>query len=402
MATAGTIRFGVIAVIIGLLGPYLYERYQILARFYSNAPERLPRINALQSYEVKFADRVRSCEEALLIQSAGLAILACDRGRERWNNVMGFSVPGPVPSGELYLYDYKNRNTADNESLKRFEIQDYEPGEDFHSLGLAYDESSSTLFVANHRHDGPRVELFRLDIDGLNAKHLRSIEHDLIHGPNAIVLRNSHEFFVTNDHHFLQKDSRLLSHAETYLALPLGTVVHVDISDTDSVKANIVARLPFANGIELLNKTTLAVASTSQAEVRLYNINDKEKPGSVPTLSYQTAIKVPFNVDNLAVSSDGRLLMAGHPHPPSLTKFASTRYICNDVSELAKADIVIQEYCKTGQSCSWASEWTEEGGVEHLYADTEYPTSATAAYDAERKVGIIAGLYAKGILVWRN
>lgn len=55
---------------------------------YKNAPGRLPEINTFRSYEIKFADRVRSCEDVLILESRGLAILACDPGRERWNTVM--------------------------------------------------------------------------------------------------------------------------------------------------------------------------------------------------------------------------------------------------------------------------------------------------------------------------
>jgi arylesterase/paraoxonase len=282
------------------------------------------------------------------------------------------------------------------------ELVDYEPGEDFHSLGMAYNETSSTLFVANNRHDGPRVDVFKLDFQASKAKHIRSIQHPLIHGPNSIVMMNSNEILVTNDHRFLMSKSRLLSQLETYLALPGGTVVHVDLSDPNTVDVNIVAKVPFANGIEMLNDSTIAIASTSKRAVNLYTITRSEQPGSPPTLTYQSRFRVPYHVDNLSRSSDGRLLMAGHPHAPSTAKFGKTRYVCNDPSELARADLTMQEYCKTGRATSWASEWTEAGGLKHIYADTEYPTSATAALDAEKKIGIIAGLYAKGILVWRE
>lgn len=302
----------------------------------------------------------------------------------------------------MYLYDYKDAATADVDALKRIELVDYQSGDDFHSLGMTYDEPTSTLYVANNRHDGPRVDLFRLDMKALQAKHIRSIRHDLIHGPNAIVLKNSHEFFVTNDHYFLMAKSRFLSQLETYLAFPLGTVVHVDIADPDVVKASIVARLPFANGIEMINGTTLAVASSNKAQVQLYTVDSNNEAGSSPSLTYHSAIKAPFHVDNLSLSADGRLLLAGHPHMPSLTKFAKTRFICNNPDELLDADEATQEYCKTGQTGSWVSEWTEHGGLKHLYVDTEYPTSATAVYDSGRNVGIVAGLYAKGVLVWRD
>lgn len=67
---------------------FVYDHVDTLTSFYRNTPERLPRVNAAKSYEIKFADRVRSCEDAFLIEKEGLAILACDAGRERYNTVM--------------------------------------------------------------------------------------------------------------------------------------------------------------------------------------------------------------------------------------------------------------------------------------------------------------------------
>ena len=175
------------------------------------------------------------------------------------------------------MYDYKYTSLSDEEALRPLKIVGYSPGEDLHALGLAFDEASSTLFVANHRHDGPHVEMFKLDLAALTLTHLHSIQHPLIRGPNSIALINDHEFYVTNDHHFLVAEQRILHMLETYLALPLGTLVHVDISPlrkdpAAAVDAAVVARIAFANGVEFINETTLAVASTSSASIHLYNV----------------------------------------------------------------------------------------------------------------------------------
>ena len=39
-------------------------------------------------YEIKFADRVRSCEDVILLEDRGVAVMGCDPGRERYNTVM--------------------------------------------------------------------------------------------------------------------------------------------------------------------------------------------------------------------------------------------------------------------------------------------------------------------------
>lgn len=312
------------------------------------------------------------------------------------------------------------------------------------------------------------------------ATHVRTITHPLIHGPNSIAAVSGDEFFVTNDHYFLARDWPWLSLLETYLAPPTGTVVHVKLGarsrnsnskndddddngedkDGDSkkaVQAKVVARLPYANGIELLDETTLAVASTTNAAVYLYTItspDDGKKPSSGstggssvhPRLSYTgTKVSLPFLPDNLSTTTTTTittdkskqheaqkdtkkkkkklLLIAGHPHAPSTTRYAKTRHVCNDPLELALANAEQAAFCADvggrNRATSWVSLWDwqaavaagsvdgkgkgdGEGVVRHLFSGTEYPSSATAARDGERGVGIVAGLYARGILVWRE
>lgn len=263
---------------------------------------------------------------------------------------------------------------------------------------MAYDEESSTLFAANHAAAGPRIEVFSLDLDRLVATHAGTIQHPLIHGPNSMALVSSRELYVSNDHYFLARQSTLLARTESFLGLALGTVVHVKLSGdkpADVQEARVVARAAFANGVEMLNSTAVAVASTSRSAVYLY---ERRPDGS---LTYRSSVPVPFLPDNLSLHG-GKLLIAGHPHFPSLVKFTVTRHVCNDASELAKADEAMRKYCTAGKATSWVAEWSEADGLKSLYTGTEYPTSVTAARDSKRGVGIISGLYAKGILVWRD
>ncbi|KAI0107768.1 putative paraoxonase [Nemania sp. FL0031] len=401
-----SLRTITLTIALALLAPFAYDRAEVASLFWKNAPHRLVKVNTFASHEIKFADRIRSCEDALLVESEGLAILGCDPGRERWNTVMGVFLPEPVESGGLYIFDYKDAKVSDDEALKQLKFVDFKFQSDFHSLGMAYDESSSTLFVVSHRHDFPTIEMFKLDLSAYTATHLHSIQHPLIRTPNSIVLINEHEFYLTNDHHFLIRDYPIINQLETNLGFPGGSIVHVDISPvlkdlTAPVQANVVARLPFANGIELLNSTTAVVSSSSKSRVYFFSVSNTELSGP-PKFTRVSDFKVPFSPDNLSVSKDGALLIAGHPHIPSLVQFARTRHICNSANEFAKADADMKETCGALAAPSWAAKWTEERGLETLYADVEYPSSATAARDSDRKVGIIAGLYARGILVWRE
>lgn len=317
----------------------------------------------------------------------------------------GIFLPGPIPSAEIFAYDYTDASAPDSTTLKKFEIQGYEPGADFHTLGIAFDEATSTLFVTNHRKDGPTVELFTLDLAAFIAKHFRTIRHPLLHGPNALALINSRELLVTNDHYFLIEEYPALAEVETYLGLPLGTVVHVDISALVSdpigdVKATVVAHVPYANGIDFLNSSTLAVASTTKPAVYFYDVQ-KPEAGGVPSLTYKSLVRIPYFIDNVQAAQDGALYVAGHPHPPSLNKYSSTRSKCN-APDLASAEAAVREECETTQAFSWVQKWTEEKGLEDLYVGADFPTSCTAAFDSKRNVGVVSGLYAKGVMVWRE
>ncbi|KAK8093034.1 hypothetical protein PG999_014621, partial [Apiospora kogelbergensis] len=396
----------ILTVAAALLAVAVYSRIPLIQTFYYNHPDRLVEIDNIGPYEIKFSDKIRSCEDVILIESKGVAIVGCDAGRERWNTVMGIFVPGPAPGAELYVYDYKEPD--DDKSLTRLQIEGYAPGDDFHTLGIAFDEDSSSLFVANHRRDGPRVEVFHLGLESYTLRHVHSIQHPLIHGPNAIHPVNSHEFYVSNDHYFLAAEHRTLSMLETYSGIPTGTLVHVDMSPllkdpASPVDAEVVARCAFPNGVEFVNETTLVVASTNRASIRLYSVTPPT--GSAqrhPTLSFSSSIQLPFLPDNLSKASDGTLIIAGHPHAPSLAKFTATRHVCNSPEERAKAEPVVRESCEKWKAGSWVAQWSQAEGVKHLYVGTDFPTSSTAVHDLKRKTGIVSGLYAKGLLVWYN
>lgn len=60
----------------------------VLQLKHDNDPLRFIKLNTFKSHQIKFADQVRSCEDVLLLEERGLALMACDPGRERWNTVM--------------------------------------------------------------------------------------------------------------------------------------------------------------------------------------------------------------------------------------------------------------------------------------------------------------------------
>ncbi|KAH7178013.1 hypothetical protein DER46DRAFT_621729 [Fusarium sp. MPI-SDFR-AT-0072] len=384
--------FGIL--LIGLIASLVYERINLIQTFYQNAPSRITKVNNIGKYEVKFQDQIRSCEDVLLIEEYHLAILACDPGRERHNTVMGIFAGNVTNNAELWAYDYTITDGTDAESLKRIKLAGFPHASDFHTLGMAFDLETCNLFVVSHAIAGSRIELFNLDIGSLAASYVQTVQHPLINAPNSIASINGHEFYVTNDHYITKKQSFLLSNLETYLGPPTGTVVHVSLKDSD-IDVKVVAWVPFANGIEILNSSTVAVASSSRAAIYMFNASD------ATTFKETSRIKLPFLPDNLS-GSGGKLMIAGHGNMPALAKFTQSRRFCNDPFEYERADPTVKESCVKVKAVSWISEWSESEGLRHLYVDTEYPSSSTAVKDAGKGVGIISGLYAKGILIWRD
>lgn len=304
--------------------------------------------------------------------------------------------------GGLWAFDYTSANVSDVSSVSPIVLEDFPSGEQqFHPLGIEYHAPSNTLFVANHHSTGARIETFTLDLSSPSkpiAKHKRSIINSHIHAPNAIAAINENELYITNDHYFLIHNRRFLAQLETFLALPFGSVVHIDLT-TDTVKK--VARVSFANGAVVMNGgTTLAVSSTTKVAVYLYDIDPKTR-----ALTLKNEVRVPFFPDNLNVALSKKnknaetLLIAGHPHPQSLSAFARSRFLCRSEAGKEAENVA---YCSKLVAPSWVASWSEKDGLKDIYVGTDFPSSCSAAKDDDRNVGIATGLYADGILVWRE
>ncbi|KAL4938888.1 hypothetical protein BDV06DRAFT_231469 [Aspergillus oleicola] len=391
-------RLAIAAVLLAISFPYLQGRQYALSLILNNKPENLLEINKFSTSSLKFANKVRNCEDGVIVQEDGFAILSCDPGRDLWNTVMGTFYPRRevIPNGGLWAYRYgldsDLSKDGDEGVLVKIEFEDYPVPFSFHPLGVEYHRDTATLFVCNHHIEGSRVDVFTLNLEAKEpvAKHKRTIIHPLLPGPNSLIALSESELYVTNDHYVLRKDFPVLSLIETYAGIPGGTVAYVNLANED-LEVKTVARGAFMNGITQLNESTLAVAVTASAEVRLYT---KEADNS---LTQVNAIKVPFMPDNISTDKDGALLIAGHPHPPSLEKTVHARRECIGV------DGVVPQECWKSTAPSWVARWEAGKGLEDLYVSSKgFGSSATAAKDTGRNVGMITGLYENGILVWKE
>lgn len=154
----------------------------------------------------------------------------------------------------------------------------------------------------------------------------------------------------------------------------------------------VVARVPFANGVEALNEMTVAVASSSKAGVYLF-----ERAAGDFSLALKKVVRTPAAVDNLATESDGTLLLAGHPFAIGLMKVSKGRPGCEPGSEG-------EELACACTAPSWAAEWSEERGLVEVYKDDgrEFCSSSTMVRDSARGFGALSGLYERGLLVFET
>ncbi|KAI9836290.1 MAG: hypothetical protein M1819_001627 [Sarea resinae] len=358
-----------------------------------NRPGRLLNITTFSDYQIKFQDLVRNCEDVLLDEKRGIAILSCDPGRDKWNTVMGTFINPNTSSGSLWYYRYSKYRLQESGAIDRLQMEGFDSTKlmGFHPLGIAHWPQTGTLYVVNHAESGSTVEVLKLDRHSTGAKYQRTLSHPLLHTPNSVAPISDHEIYVTNDHRWEKRNDPKKSVLETYTGFPGGSVVYVNLQ-TDTYRK--VADVHFANGITTLNSTHLAVASTTTPAVFVYRIEPRTK-----ALVMTKKVTLPFMVDNLSTDSTGHLLMAGHPSPSALGKAAKTNHMYDiDGTGVGKP--------ATGRprGPSWVAEWdgNPEGTIKSLYVGTEFSTSSTAVRDADRGRGIVVGLYEKGLLLWNE
>ncbi|KAF2867989.1 hypothetical protein BDV95DRAFT_630909 [Massariosphaeria phaeospora] len=380
-----------LALLTAVSSPYLYDRYLVGSDLFSNRPGALQPFNHFKQHEVKFQNRIRNCEDVVLAEAQGLAILSCDPGRDRWNTVMGtFATEKGVPEGGLWLYDYLSANIGDEQALQPLHLRGFKTA-DFHPLGLDWEADNSMLYVSNHARTGPEILVFSGNLRNGYVDFFMKFKNDLVHAPNSIHSIGNGRLFITNDHHVTAASSPLLAQLETYSGVPGGSVVYADLNSYARTAAKLVARVPFANGVTMLNATTLAVASSSKPGVYFFDVDRQFN------LTAKGYMRAPAGVDNLSVDGNGKLLMAGHPFVPALTKVAKQRPGCVPGSEKEEE----KSACECGAP-SWAAEWSEEGGLKELYKGYEFCSSTTLVRDTKRGVGMMSGLYERGLLVFKE
>jgi arylesterase / paraoxonase len=305
------------------------------------------------------------------------------------NIVKGTFSPEPkMPNGAIYIYNYGDTSLTDEEAVRKVRFNDFGDRE-FRPLGIEYEPKTSKLYAINHAQTGSAIEIFKLDTDKHSAQHIRTVKHPYIHTPNCMHVIGDDKIFFTNDHYLPARTSKMLSTMETFSGAPGGSVVYMDLNNPDSAKT--LTRIAFANGIAMLNSTTLAVGSSSKPGIYFYEVTPEYN------LKYQGYLRTPVGVDNISVDGDGKILMAGHPFVPTLVEIAARRTKCSMGSENEEE----RKACEC-EAPGWAAEWSEKGGLKELYKGYDVCTSSTVIRDTKRGIGFISMLYGKGIVAFKE
>lgn len=368
---------------------------------------------------------LRYCEDAVFwdhLDSTGkhanrLLLLSCDPGRKAWNTVMG-PLLHPKPHGGLWVYSLDQK---DVQQPVRVTFKGYPKDHDFHPLGLeiypSHGGSASNLFVVNHARQRTFIEQFSMSPERpTEAKWIRTITSKYFVAPNALALTSPTSFYVTNDHLMTRRlpapFGGILPLVETWLSLPFGWVSHVSIDDSaDSAAAAkhtfAAFGIPFANGVALShNGSEVAVASTTAAEIFFYARNPETN-----ALKFKHAVPVPVLADNIMYDDEDALIVAGHPHFPSLADVAKNHtgkvapswiVSVSPRGEALGAGSIPKMYdVRADLSASSKAPAVLSHEVETLFQSNGklFSTSSTGLRDSRTGKLYVTGLYEEGFLV---
>jgi len=361
-----------------------------------------------------------------------ILLSGCDPNRKSWNTVMG-PLRDPNPRGSLWAYTVPSSSSEPSPKPQRIALQGYPEGHDFHPLGLevwpSYAGNASNLYIVNHARARTVIEHFTLTPSTFSspssapkAKYIRTITSPYFVSPNSLALTSPTSFYVSNDHLITRRWPIIGSFVpllESVFALPLAFISHVSLAPPDAItpideERQHVAEhkfavkfMPFPNGIALSSdKKTLAVASSSLGVVQFYA---RDASSNALNLKKEETVKLPFAVDNVRFAhapegSEEELLVAGHPHFPSVIKVAKN--VTNASSGSWVASISSLSSASSASNASDSQDplgpYAAGGRVKTILqsngveSEGGFPTSSTALRDPDSGALYIAGLYALG------
>lgn len=361
-------------------------------------------------------------------------VLSCDPGRKQWNTVMG-PLNDPKPHGALWVYTpspLSNVKDTPPPRAQRIAFTNYPLGHDFHPLGVDIYPSRaggpSNMYVVNHARARTVIEQFTISpLDPSTARHVRTISTWQFISPNALALTSPDSFYVTNDH-LLTRRIPVIGHVvallESVLAIPLGFVSHVTLNPVNSgseshystsastpiIKTHqlVYPFVSFPNGISL-SPSGDEVALGSSSLNRLFIL---ARDPATNALTTKTKIPTPYCVDNVRHTDGGSVIVAGHPHFPSLIKVSKGAELkagswVMEVKESSGKNLREEEDAFDTQAVLSAARKVrlgKEWEMTTLFQSngSGFDSSSTGMVDPHSGLLFITGLYAEnGMLVCR-
>ncbi|KIM33205.1 hypothetical protein M408DRAFT_309344, partial [Serendipita vermifera MAFF 305830] len=314
----------------------------------------------------------------------------------------------PEPKGTLWLV----QPDLDGYPVQPLVAENFPPKRDFHPLGIDIFPGEagqpSTLFVVNHMRDSRlTVDVFALhDENPPRLVYLKELYHPMFWAANSVAALSHNEFFLSIDHWF-RRDGFIpwkwfAPFLETALMLPLGMVEYVKFGRNGIDYTVPILGIPYPNGLALSpDKSKLAVSSTSAGKVRIYDV--------LPNgggLANRTIIPVPLSPDNVDYQEDGSLIVAGHPHFPSISRLGARKRTSSpswvvsiqdknsNSSDDRTSNVPYSAYNRVGLHKDYTMRTIYQSNGEGWSAST----SALWAGKNKDKL-VIGGLYTEGVLV---
>ncbi|RXW24268.1 hypothetical protein EST38_g1572 [Candolleomyces aberdarensis] len=381
------------------------------------------------------------CEDAVLWElygkvgdarpSSRLLLTTCDANRKSWNTVMG-PLRDPNPRGTLWVYP----STSQRSQPKRVTLKDYPEGHDFHPLGFevwpSYGGNSSNLYVINHARERTVIEQFAINPSNPTiAKHIRTISSPYFVSPNSVALTSPDSFYVTNDHLITRRwpiIGPIVPSLESIFALPLSFISHVTLKPpsaeprSSEIENHIFAAkfIAFPNGISVSsNGRQAAVASSSLGRVFFYS---RDPATNILTPQNDKTVTLPFCPDNVRFTEgegefgeggEDELLVAGHPHFPSIIALAknvpgatSGSWVVSIIPSTGhdqrsfdtQAAVSASQFVSAGPGYTLKTLFQSNGELE----EGGFASSTTGIRDPDTGAIYVAGLYAeKGVMECR-
>lgn len=220
------------------------------------------------------------------------------------------------PRGAIFALDLNGVCSATDPQAAPINLTDNIPFiADFHPLGIdlfVAEDGSARLFVINRALGGSRVEVFDVNRNTAELRHVRTIGPDsALTDPNDIAALSLDEFYLTNEH-ASETPSRILM--EEVFGLRGGSVVYGVVSGQGPWTLKVVAKgFSLLSGIAVDSATvppTVYVAPFWANKVFIYQA---DATGELTRTDAE--IDLPGGADNLTLDKRGSMWIGACPEP---------------------------------------------------------------------------------------